>query len=127
MNKNKQVSNSGYLLLVVLAAMVLIMGSNIVSCENVKEDHHVIGSDHRHHHKDGNNTKESHDGHLAHHRRRGFGNKKLEVGHGGDGHVVPKRLGCSGDVCLTLLQDCEGECWCAPAFIFSGICVGSCC
>lgn len=131
MSKNKQVSNLMYLLLVVLAAMVLIMANNMVSCENVNGDHHVIGSNHhRHHqHNDGSNTKEiGHNGHLAYHPHlRHIGNRKVEVGHGEDGHVVPN-LGCTGAICsFTGEAACADGCSCLPIFGLLGVCSGSCC
>lgn len=114
----KQLSN----LVVAVAAMVFIM-ANLVSCEN------KINGDHHHHHDDASNMKENHDYYLAdhHHHRHLIGNKKMQVGHGVVDHVVPKRLRCSGETCSIHEQDCSGSgCWCIPAYVILGVCVGSC-
>ena len=105
MMSKKQVSN-----LVVLVVAMVLMANYFVSCENTN-----IGDVESDHHIDGNNTKASHD--LAHHHHTG---QKMKV----DG--VPGGY-CPGNLCSVIEQDCDGHCVCYPAFVFYGICGGSCC
>ena len=99
-----------------VAAIVLTANSVRCSMNN-------IGYDHHHHHAHPN--WKSNYGHDLLHR---YNNDPLSSKKQLIGGVPIKPDSCDGEFCSPILQNCVGtSCFCLPALIAYGFCVGDCC
>ncbi|KAF3450221.1 hypothetical protein FNV43_RR06478 [Rhamnella rubrinervis] len=110
-----------------LVAVAVALIENFVRCdENMNINGNYIEPNHHHHYDRQHRGRFGHDHHEYYLRGQGRysksnKNKKME---GGIPHLD---VFCPGDGCDPFAQDCIGDCFCFPLYLFTGICLGSCC